>query len=123
MCSFRKPKLLGEQLGYLQSLNAIMPQVDDFMDAADGVIRMQGTYQLLASDIANGLLDGMKYNSSLVAIDCQELGRDLINQHYLATAEKWILAGIEAYDRTNPQLEMQLQGVQIGRIFFGYWDK
>jgi len=38
-----------------------MPREHDFMDAADGVTRMQGTYQLLASDIANGLLDRVQY--------------------------------------------------------------
>ncbi|XP_070852694.1 prolyl 4-hydroxylase subunit alpha-1-like [Drosophila suzukii] len=97
-----------EQLIFMQSRNLSMPREHDFMDAADGVTRMQGTYQLLASDIANGLLDRVQYNSSLAAIDCLELGRDMIQQNYLPSAEQWILAGIEAYDRPVPQMEMQL---------------
>ncbi|XP_070852667.1 prolyl 4-hydroxylase subunit alpha-1-like isoform X3 [Drosophila suzukii] len=97
-----------EQLIFMQSRNLSMPREHDFMDAADGVTRMQGTYQLLASDIANGLLDRVQYNSSLAAIDCLELGRDMIHQNYLPSAEQWILAGIEAYDRPGSQMEMQL---------------
>ncbi|XP_050744956.1 prolyl 4-hydroxylase subunit alpha-1-like isoform X2 [Drosophila biarmipes] len=96
-----------DQLAYMQSRKSSMPQERDFMDAADGVTRMQGTYQLLASDIANGLLDEVQYSSSLTAIDCLELAWSRIYRNYLPSAEQWILAGIEAHDRPNPQVEMQ----------------
>jgi len=32
----------------------------------------------------------------------------MIQQNYLPSAEHWILAGIEAYDRPGSQMEMQL---------------
>ncbi|XP_017131017.2 prolyl 4-hydroxylase subunit alpha-1-like [Drosophila elegans] len=97
-----------EELAYIVAKNSTMPQKNDFFDAADGITKMQGTYQLLASDIANGLLDGVQYNSSLAAIDCLELGLDQMDQSHLTSAEQWILAGIKAYNRSSNQKEMQL---------------
>lgn len=38
-----------------------LPQSWDFIDASEGLRRMQRVYQLKADDIAGGLLDGVKY--------------------------------------------------------------
>uniref|UniRef100_A0A6P4EZY8 procollagen-proline 4-dioxygenase n=1 Tax=Drosophila rhopaloa TaxID=1041015 RepID=A0A6P4EZY8_DRORH len=99
-------KTVGEdELDYLESKKSTLPKDHDFYDAADGIRRMQGAYEMLASDIANGLLDGVQYNSSLGSVDCLAMGQFLIKQRRWMIAEQWILAGIKAKD---PQTEMEL---------------
>ncbi|XP_032578396.1 prolyl 4-hydroxylase subunit alpha-1 isoform X2 [Drosophila sechellia] len=77
-------------------------------DAAEGIRKMQATYQMYSADIANGLLDGVQYNSSLKPIDCLAIGLHLMNNSRWYAAEQWIGASIEAYDQKSSQTEMEL---------------
>ncbi|XP_017131016.1 prolyl 4-hydroxylase subunit alpha-2-like [Drosophila elegans] len=94
-----------EELAYLELKKSSLPKKYDMFDAAYGIKRMQTTYEMSASDIANGLLDGVQYNSSLGSVDCLAMAHHLINQSRWTLAEQWILAGIEA---KGPQTELQL---------------
>jgi len=38
----------------------LLPKYFDFIDAAEGIRKMQATYQMFSSDIAKGLLDGVQ---------------------------------------------------------------
>ncbi|KAH8247287.1 hypothetical protein KR038_001633, partial [Drosophila bunnanda] len=96
-----------ERLDYLNSKMQEMPQDSDFQDAAEGIRRIQAVYQMSASDIADGLLDGVQYNASLTARDCLEMGRYLMNQSLWDQAKEWINAGIMALNRVDPQPAMQ----------------
>ncbi|XP_043654584.1 prolyl 4-hydroxylase subunit alpha-1 isoform X2 [Drosophila teissieri] len=97
-----------EELAYLHSRMPLLPKYSDFLDAAEGIRKMQATYQMFASDIANGLLDGVQYNSSLKPIDCLAMGHHLMNDSRWSAAEQWISAGIEVHDWKGSQMEMEL---------------
>ncbi|XP_016980689.2 prolyl 4-hydroxylase subunit alpha-1-like isoform X1 [Drosophila rhopaloa] len=97
-----------EEVAYLEGKIPDLPHEVDFEDAAEGMRRMQGTYELLSSDMAKGLLDGVQYNSSLAAVDCLAIGQHLINNMRWKAAEQWIISGFEAHAREVPQTEMQL---------------
>ncbi|KRG00036.1 uncharacterized protein Dwil_GK28080, partial [Drosophila willistoni] len=38
-----------------------LPQSNDFIDAAEGLRRLQKVYQMSSLDMVNGLLDGVQY--------------------------------------------------------------
>ncbi|KAH8308008.1 hypothetical protein KR059_004267, partial [Drosophila kikkawai] len=98
----------AEQLAFLESKKPTMPQYHDFYDAAEGLRRTQWTYDLLAQDISQGLLDGVQYNASLTARDCLEMGRHLMNQTRWLKAKEWITAGMQALTRIDDhQPELQ----------------
>ncbi|XP_043065090.1 prolyl 4-hydroxylase subunit alpha-2-like [Drosophila ficusphila] len=108
----------AEHLAFVESKKQFLPKEHDFADAANGIRRMQATYGMLASDISNGLLDGVQYNSFLASVDCLAMGRHLMNQNRWTSAEQWILAGINAEDRKGFQTEMQmLRGPNIAELF------
>nr|XP_017000440.2 prolyl 4-hydroxylase subunit alpha-1 isoform X1 [Drosophila takahashii] len=97
-----------EQLAYINTTKEILPQKHDFGDAADAIRRMQRTYGMLSKDIANGLLNGVQYNSSLASIDCLAMAQHLLGQFRWSAAEQWILAGIRAQDRIGFKTDMQM---------------
>ncbi|EDV53056.1 prolyl 4-hydroxylase subunit alpha-1 [Drosophila erecta] len=97
-----------EELAHLHSRMPLLPRYSDFADAAEGIRKMAATYEMPASDIANGLLDGVQYSSHLKPIDCLAMGLHLVKGSRWHAAEQWISAGIEAYDRKGSQVEMEL---------------
>ncbi|EDX15026.1 prolyl 4-hydroxylase subunit alpha-1 isoform X1 [Drosophila simulans] len=97
-----------EELAVLNSRMPLLPKYFDFIDAAEGIRKMQATYQMFSADIANGLLDGVQYNSSLKPIDCLAIGLHLMNNSRWYAAEQWISVSIEAYDQKSSQTEMEL---------------
>ncbi|KAH8383042.1 hypothetical protein KR009_006460, partial [Drosophila setifemur] len=79
-----------------------------FEDAVEGIRRMQLVYHMSARNMAEGFLNGVKYNSSLSAQDCLALALHLINQSRWKDAEPWILAGIDALNRPGLPKELDL---------------
>nr|XP_017020907.1 prolyl 4-hydroxylase subunit alpha-1-like isoform X2 [Drosophila kikkawai] len=107
-----------EQLAFLESKKPTMPQYHDFYDAAEGLRRTQWTYDLLAQDISQGLLDGVQYNSSLTALDCFDLVQHLINGSRWSIAMQWIEATKLALDRSDPQPAIQmLRGITPALLY------
>ncbi|KAH8232434.1 hypothetical protein KR032_006569, partial [Drosophila birchii] len=108
MWQFYIEKPVGqENLDYLNSQMLVMPQDSDFEDAATGFQRIQTAYELSASDMANGLLDGVQYNATLTARDCLALGRHLMNQSHWNQTKEWLITGIRVLNRIDPQPEME----------------
>lgn len=56
-----KESLCTEELFFVDSRMPLLPKYFDFIDAAEGIRKMQATYQMFSSDIAKGLLDGVQY--------------------------------------------------------------
>ncbi|XP_013418730.1 prolyl 4-hydroxylase subunit alpha-1-like [Lingula anatina] len=52
-----------------------LPKVSDLEGAAAALLRLQDTYQLNTSDIADGVLHGVKRSPGLTATDCFNLGK------------------------------------------------
>ncbi|XP_044314489.1 prolyl 4-hydroxylase subunit alpha-1-like [Drosophila rhopaloa] len=97
-----------DKLAYLESKKHSLPQKWDFAEAAEGIRRMQLVYGMSAKDIANGLLNGVQYNSSLTARDCLEMGVHLMKTSRWLDSENWIREGFRALERSDPQPEMDL---------------
>ncbi|XP_017020904.1 prolyl 4-hydroxylase subunit alpha-1-like [Drosophila kikkawai] len=97
-----------ENLDSLNSKMLELPEHSDLKDAAEGIRRAQKIYNMSASDVAKGLLDGVQYNASLTARDCLEMGRYLMNQTRWIKAKEWITAGMQALTRIDDhQPELQ----------------
>ncbi|KAH8384215.1 hypothetical protein KR200_002711, partial [Drosophila serrata] len=127
MWQFYMEKPVGlEYLSNMEHLKPKMPQDHDFFDAAEGLRRMQSTYNLLATDISQGLLDGVQYkyvrvlfeeiyplrkfnfSSSLTALDCFALAEHLINGSRWSIAQNWIEAASLDLESSNPPLAIEL---------------
>ncbi|EDV30497.2 uncharacterized protein Dana_GF23326 [Drosophila ananassae] len=85
-----------------------MPKLKDIRDASEGMTKIQKVYSMSASDMAQGILDGIKYNSSLTASDCVTVAQHYSNLSQWASAEKWIIAGLKSLKRNILQPELQL---------------
>ncbi|KAH8362892.1 hypothetical protein KR084_002423 [Drosophila pseudotakahashii] len=97
-----------EQLADLNATKEILPREHDFEDAADAIRRMQRTYGMLSKDIANGLLSGVQYNSSLASIDCLAMAQHLITQFRWTATKQWILSSIEVTEQKGSKTGMEL---------------
>lgn len=62
-----------------QNIGLRWPSDEDLNGAAVGLMRLQDTYRLDTSSLANGVLNGRHYGTSLTANDCFELGRQMYN--------------------------------------------
>ncbi|KAH8280882.1 hypothetical protein KR054_003106, partial [Drosophila jambulina] len=110
VCVFRTfsvPSYFAGHIAYMENIKPMMPQYRDFYDAAEGFRRMQWTYSLSAPDIAQGLLDGVQYNSSLTALDCFAMAEHLINGSRWSDATEWLMAGFLVLERPAPQPTIQ----------------
>ena len=56
------------------------PDDEDLEGAAVGLLRLQETYQLATSDLANGFVGGESVGKALSAHDCFEIGKAAYNQ-------------------------------------------
>ncbi|KAH8271402.1 hypothetical protein KR018_008820 [Drosophila ironensis] len=99
-------KPVGEEnVKYINTLKPNMPKSWDFHDAAEGLRRMQTVYAMSIGDMAQGALNGVKYNSSLSARDCMSMAKHLTNQSRWEQAENWIEAGIKTLKKPEPYPE------------------
>ncbi|KAH8363048.1 hypothetical protein KR084_004822 [Drosophila pseudotakahashii] len=105
---FLKKPFAQEQIDFMKSGKPIMPQEHDFVDAAEGIRKLQATYKMSSIDMANGLLDGVQYNSTLAPLDCLAMGDHLLTEGRLPGAEEWLLTGLKADDRAASRTEIQL---------------
>ncbi|KAH8363047.1 hypothetical protein KR084_004823 [Drosophila pseudotakahashii] len=105
---FLKKPIAQEQMDYMKSMKSELPQDHDFFDAAEGIRKMQATYKMSSTDMVNGLLDGVQYNTSLAPTDCLAMGNHLVNEWRLPEAEEWLLSGIETDNRAVSQTEFHL---------------
>jgi len=73
------------------------PKDEDLNGAAIGLMRLQDTYRLDTSSLANGILDGKHYGPSLTAQDCFELGRQTYNNGDYFHTNIWMEEALEHY--------------------------
>ncbi|KAH8232437.1 hypothetical protein KR032_006570 [Drosophila birchii] len=107
-----------ENLAYMENIKRRLPQSHDFYDAAEGLKRIQLTYNLSALDISQGLLDGVQYNSSLTALDCFAAAEHLINRTRWSFAQQWLQAASIALERPEPQPAMVvLRGITPALVY------
>ncbi|XP_076316484.1 prolyl 4-hydroxylase subunit alpha-1-like [Tachypleus tridentatus] len=73
----------------IHSEENLMPHDEDLQGAALALIRLQYTYNLNASDMAQGRLLGINSVSRLTARDCLYLGKQAFNNGYYGHAIEW----------------------------------
>uniref|UniRef100_T1ILC5 procollagen-proline 4-dioxygenase n=1 Tax=Strigamia maritima TaxID=126957 RepID=T1ILC5_STRMM len=66
-----------------------MPQKDDLQGAARGILRLQETYQLDASDLARGNISGIQSSIGLTTRDCIYLGKCSLKYELFDLAIEW----------------------------------
>ncbi|XP_037950140.1 prolyl 4-hydroxylase subunit alpha-1-like [Teleopsis dalmanni] len=87
------------------------PEYSDLIGAGMGLVRLQKTYKLPTSEIANGTLLGKKYSAILTACDCFEFGKLLHKLSYFKNAKEWFLLSHTKFvnemgDNCYPQLKV-----------------
>ncbi|XP_068152486.1 prolyl 4-hydroxylase subunit alpha-1-like [Drosophila tropicalis] len=106
------------QLSYMDEVKSYLPQSNDFIDAAEGLRRLQKVYQMSSVDMANGLLDGVQYNSTFTPLDCFALAKYNSNHSYWQAAEQWLSATISRFGQPNQRPELsKLHGLRLDAVY------
>ncbi|XP_068152602.1 prolyl 4-hydroxylase subunit alpha-2-like [Drosophila tropicalis] len=106
------------QLSYMEEVKSFLPQSNDFIDAAEGLRRLQKVYQMSSVDMANGLLDGVQYNSTFTPLDCFALAKYNSNHSYWQAAEQWLSATISRFGQPNHRPELhKLHGLRLDAVY------
>nr|XP_041630374.1 prolyl 4-hydroxylase subunit alpha-2 isoform X3 [Drosophila kikkawai] len=74
----------------LDNLRSRLPCKEDLHDACEGLVRIQGNYELNITDIIRGKLQGRQHNASMSAIDIFAVGNYLLNTSRPASAIQWL---------------------------------
>ncbi|XP_030369283.1 prolyl 4-hydroxylase subunit alpha-2-like [Scaptodrosophila lebanonensis] len=95
----------------LQQLNITMPTQDDILGAGSGLLRLQETYKLSTSELADGKILDRQTEAELSASDCYEMGRNAheLNQHQYAV--EWLLQARSL--NQHPENITQVSDLQI----------
>ncbi|XP_072939293.1 prolyl 4-hydroxylase subunit alpha-1-like [Epargyreus clarus] len=77
------------------------PTLEDLTGAAQALTRLQDTYHLEVSELAEGKLNGVVYSTPMSASDCYELGRTLYNEKDYTNALSWMMEALRKYKEEN----------------------
>lgn len=91
----------------------VFPKEDDFAGVINALIRLQDTYNLTVNDIANGVLNGVQYDTKLTAADCFDIGRQAFTLRDFYHAEPWIKEALERIDSQNDLTISRIRPLEI----------
>ncbi|CAH0406899.1 unnamed protein product [Chilo suppressalis] len=77
------------------------PAIEDLTGAAQALTRLQETYYLDVTELAEGVLNGVTYSTPMTAGDCFELGRALYNEEDYKNGLAWMLVSLQKYKKEN----------------------
>ncbi|XP_030372844.1 prolyl 4-hydroxylase subunit alpha-2-like [Scaptodrosophila lebanonensis] len=83
-----------------QTMNEVLedaPTIDDMHDALTSMQRIQESYDLKASDMANGVLGGVQSQFQLNALDCWMIGSFWYAHNKYYQSSKWLEMAIEQF--------------------------
>ncbi|KAI4458946.1 prolyl 4-hydroxylase alpha subunit [Holotrichia oblita] len=106
-------KNIGEELitdFYEHTTDLKLPSYEDLNGAAVALTRLQDTYQLDTSSLANGEINGVKYATELTAADCFELGRQSYNNADHYHTYLWMM---EADERLKREVNQTVERSEI----------
>ncbi|KAI4458954.1 prolyl 4-hydroxylase alpha subunit [Holotrichia oblita] len=106
-------KNIGEELitdFYEHTTDLKFPSYEDLNGAAVALTRLQDTYQLDTSSLANGEINGVKYATELTAADCFELGRQSYNNADHYHTYLWMM---EADERLKREVNQTVERSEI----------
>ncbi|XP_039956307.1 prolyl 4-hydroxylase subunit alpha-1 [Bactrocera tryoni] len=94
--------IITENVGYNKGLKALkanlttltaetsFPELSELRGAAKGLGRLQIMYNLSATDLADGIINGVNYNSELSIDECFEIGSNLFEAKEYILAKEWL---------------------------------
>ncbi|XP_055381324.1 prolyl 4-hydroxylase subunit alpha-1-like [Condylostylus longicornis] len=97
----REPKLKEAIENYRQQSSdnsLILPTEHDLKGVTLGLLRVQEVYSVSAEQMANGVINGIKFNSTFSAADCFEVARVLAKENYHYYAIEWYKMALERFD-------------------------
>ncbi|KAH9403931.1 hypothetical protein TYRP_014443 [Tyrophagus putrescentiae] len=74
---------------FIADYRSLLPDQDDLNGAALALIRLQDTYNLTMSDMANGYISTMNSMIQMSARDCLYLGKSAFNNGYFGSSIEW----------------------------------
>ncbi|XP_043946803.1 prolyl 4-hydroxylase subunit alpha-2 [Drosophila biarmipes] len=95
-----------------------MPTEKDIGEAIRGFKLIQMVYSLPTREVAEGVLQSIHHNTSLNAMECYTIAKDMAKNNELKFAREWLNVGVEKYleDRENEALYTQL-GVPLVSLY------
>ncbi|KAH8280857.1 hypothetical protein KR054_001717, partial [Drosophila jambulina] len=78
------------QMQIFDSWSKELPSKEDLQDACEGMVRIQGNYDLKIADIVGGKLQGRQYNASMSSSDVFAIGQYLFDTFRFKAAIKWL---------------------------------
>ncbi|XP_033149787.1 prolyl 4-hydroxylase subunit alpha-1 [Drosophila busckii] len=97
----------------VEQLQEQLPQLDDLQGTIKGLARLQRIYNLTASDLADGLLNGEQTNAVLLWRDCFEIGVQL----YELADYKQCLEWLQVAAKLLNELESEQLSEQLAEIY------
>lgn len=88
----------------------------DFEGAVEGLIRLQMVYDLKATDLAKGIIQGQKYREDLSVNDLLALGEELMNTQRYAVSLSYLNLAFEKNEVTKEVSELSI----LGSIYRNY---
>lgn len=86
------------------------PDQEDLHGAATGLMRLQDTYNLNTRDMADGILNGVNYDTKMTAHDCFEIGRIAYFEEDFYHTELWMQ---EALRRLSDEEHQSMSNVTV----------
>ncbi|CAH0750265.1 unnamed protein product [Diatraea saccharalis] len=96
------------------------PTLEDLTGAAQALTRLQETYHLNVSELAEGVLNGVTYSTPMSAGDCFELGRALYNDEDYKNGLAWMLVTLQKYREENEVYSFNETNI-LDYISFSYY--
>ncbi|KAH8310899.1 hypothetical protein KR044_003428, partial [Drosophila immigrans] len=106
-----------KQMDFMRQTNEQRPQLENVEEALVAMHRIKESYKLNATDIANGLLDGLQTDAKLSPLDCYEMGLLYYNGSRYAHAVEWFKTAREVMDQ-NPNDVYVLLGLKRSKISY-----
>ncbi|KAH8383446.1 hypothetical protein KR009_008674 [Drosophila setifemur] len=93
--------LISEELNFNATRNygLSFPSQEDVEGAALALVRLQSTYKLDVAQVADGILNGVKYGSDMSWQDCFELGQQLFEMEDYNNTKVWLRESMERLRR------------------------
>ncbi|EDV90363.1 GH12977 [Drosophila grimshawi] len=79
----------------------VLPNLEELQGAIKGLVRLQDVYNLTASDLADGNLNGKKTDSALNWRDCFEIGVQLYEMAEYKRALEWLVLADKLLDEVQ----------------------
>lgn len=97
-------KLINQRLSttsteFLSKVSNLTSSQSELTGTVTGLARLQETYELRSEDLANGIIDGIKYRDELTAHDLYDLGSELLNANKNHLAVEYLNLALVKLDK------------------------